>query len=280
MPVVIVAGCGFVGLAAAQLFHQAGWDVVGLTHAADSARNLAGEPFEVLACDIADRAALEKAKLPRADAIIDCVSSRRGGAEEYRRVYFEGAKNLLEIIAPKSFLFASSTSVYAQADGSWVTEESAAAPARDTGLILRSTEDLVLARGGIVARLAGIYGPARSVLLRKFLDGSAVIEGDGSRHLNQIHRADAARALFLLIDRNAPSGIYNVADDHPITQADCYRWLADHFAKPLPAPGPVDLQRKRGVTNKRVSNAKLRALGWQPRFPSFADAVPELVQSW
>ena len=31
------------------------------------------------------------------------------------------------------------------------------------------------------------------------------------------------------------------------------------------APG----KRKRGASNKRVSNQKLRMLGWEPKFPTF-----------
>ncbi len=73
-------------------------------------------------------------------------------------------------------LFTSSTSVYAQRDGSWVTEESETKPARETGRILLETEEFVLGHGGIVARLAGIYGPGRSALLSKFLAGEAIID--------------------------------------------------------------------------------------------------------
>ncbi len=270
---VIIAGCGFVGHAAARLFHEAGWEVIGITRSEESARRLSPEPYRVLACDITDRAVLARANLPDADAVIDCVSAGGGGAEEYRRIYFEGARNLIELLHPRKLLFTSSTSVYAQDDGSWCSEESPAEPTRDTGLVLRSTEDLVLAGGGIVARLAGIYGPGRSMLIRRFFDGSAVIEGDGARHINQIHRDDAAAALFFLVERVLPSGIYNVADDSPTRQVDLYRWLAEHFDRPLPPAGPIDTNRKRGVTDKRVSNAKLRSLGWQPKFPSFRDAI-------
>ena len=64
----------------------------------------------------------------------------------------------------RRLLFTSSTSVYSQRDGSWVTEESETKPARETGRILLETEKLVLERGGMVARLAGIYGPGRSAV--------------------------------------------------------------------------------------------------------------------
>ena len=273
MPRIFIAGCGFTGLAAARLFHRAEWEVVGGTHSAESVAALAGEPFRVLACDITDAAALgAHAELRGLDAAIHCASSGRGGAEAYRAVYLGGARNLAEVLAPRRLIFTSSTSVYAQNDGSVVDEQSAAEPGRETGAVLRETEEFVLARGGIVARLAGIYGPGRSVLLRKFFSGEAVIEGEGGRFVNQVHRDDIATALFALVQAEA-RGIFNVVDDAPMTQREVYAWLAQRFGKPLPPSGPADANRKRGVTNKRVSNAKLRALGWAPLYPSFRDAV-------
>ena len=272
---IVIAGCGFTGLATARVFHAAGWNVLGLTHSADSALALASEPWPAMACDISSPGAVSSIieKCGREpDAVIHCASSGRGGADAYRSVYLEGSRNLLDVLAPRRFLFTGSTSVYAQIDGGWVTEESPAVPPRETGRLLRETEDLVLSRGGIVARLAGIYGPGRSVLLRKFFSREAVIEDDGRRFINQVHRDDIASALHVLIERGAP-GIYNVSDNHPTTQRETCEWLAARFALPMPPAGPINPDRKRGWTNKRVSNSKLRALGWAPGFPSFFDAV-------
>ncbi len=282
MPRVVIAGCGFVGLAAARLFHGAQWSVLGLTHSAESAEALKGEAFSVIRCDISDADSVRGVKAwlgVTPDVVIHCASSGRGGADAYRTVYLGGARNLLSVLAPQRILFTSSTSVYAQTDGGIVTEDSPAEPPRETGALLRETEELVLANGGIIARLAGIYGPGRSVLLRKFLSGEAVIEGDGGRIVNQIHRDDIASALLTLAQRGE-SGIYNVSDDAPMPQREIYERLARHFSMPLPSHGPIDPNRKRGWTSKRVSNAKLRALGWAPGFPSFFDAVeqqPELT---
>ncbi len=275
MPRIVIAGCGFVGLAAARVFHAAGWDVLGLTHSAESAQVLAGEPFPLSSCDIsnADEVRATASGLGKhVDAVIHCASSGRGGADAYRSVYLDGARNLLDAFAPGRLLFTSSTSVYAQTDGSVAGEHSPANPPRETGRLLRETEELVIARGGIVARLAGIYGPGRSVLLRKFFNGEAVIEGDGMRVVNQVHRDDIASALRVLIEL-CVEGIFNVSDDTPMPQRDIYGWLAQRFSMPLPPLGPIDPNRKRGWTSKRVSNAKLRALGWAPQFPSFFDAV-------
>ena len=283
MPRVVIAGCGFVGLATARVFQMAGWDVLGLTHSAESAAALKGEAFSVAPCDISDAEAVRaiaSGLAENADSVIHCASSGRGGADAYRAVYLEGARNLLDAFAGARLIFTSSTSVYAQTDGAAVTEDSSAEPPRETGQILRGTEELVLARGGIVARLAGIYGPGRSVLLRKFFSGEAVIEGDGGRFVNQVHRDDIASALRVLIEEGA-TGIFNVSDDAPMPQREIYAWLAERFARVLPPSGPIDPNRKRGWTSKRVSNAKLRALGWAPQFPSFFEAVerqPELVK--
>jgi nucleoside-diphosphate-sugar epimerase len=279
---IVIAGCGFVGLATARLFHGSGWSVLGLTHSPESAAALDAEAFATAACDISNPGAVRTfaerfGEAP--DVAIHCASSGRGGADAYRSVYLEGARNLLDALAPRRLIFTSSTSVYAQTDGELVTEDSPAEPPRETGRILRETEELALAHRGIVARLAGIYGPGRSVLLRKFFSGEAVIEGDGERIVNQVHRDDIATALLTLAERGE-SGIYNLADDSPMPQRDIYSWLARRFASPLPPSGPIDPNRKRGWTSKRVCNAKLRALGWTPKFPSFFDAVerdPQLV---
>jgi nucleoside-diphosphate-sugar epimerase len=175
-------------------------------------------------------------------------------------------------------VFTSSSSVYSQHEGELVTEQSEASPDRETGKILLEAERVVTESGGVVARLAGIYGPGRSVLLRKFLDGEAVIEEDGRRFINTIHRDDAARAIFHLFNLDPfPAGeIFNVCDSVTLTQLEVYRGLAEIFGKELPPHGPRDLNRKRGWTHKRVSNAKLRETGWEPRYPSFLDAVDGL----
>jgi nucleoside-diphosphate-sugar epimerase len=135
-----------------------------------------------------------------------------------------------------------------------------------------------VATGGIVARLAGLYGPGRCVPLQKLLNGKAIIEGDGSRRMNLLHQSDAAAALQFLAQSEMP-GIYNAVDNLPVTQIDWYRYVCDLLNRPLPPTGSPDLDRKRGWTNKRVSNQKLRALGWEPIYATFKQGVQMLVES-
>ncbi len=275
---VLIAGCGYVGTATADLFHAAGWEVEGWTHSPESAAQLSGKPYVIRAVDIAAKHAVEKAAA-EFDAAIHCASSGGGGAEGYRRVYLGGVKNLLATLRPRVFVYTSSTSVYAQTGGEWVDETSATEPRHETGKILRATEELVRQGDGLVVRLAGIYGPGRSALLRKFLSGQARIEEGGDRFLNQAHRDDIAAALLHLVlnkDLNCPA-ILNVSDDEPITQRQAYAWLAAKLDRPLPDVAAAPAERKRGASNKRVSNQKLRALGWEPKFPTFAFGMERSV---
>ena len=285
MPRILIAGCGYVGAATADLFHRANWEVEGWTSSPESAAALAAKSFPVRAVDLTDRAAVEKAA-DFCEVIIQCASSRGGGAEDYRRIYQQSATHLRAAFPQALLLFTSSTSVYGQSDGAWVTEESAADPAHESGRILRGTEELVLADGGIVARLAGIYGPGRSALLRKFLEGRAVIDPGSERFVNQAHRDDIAAALFLLAQRGLEGGaiweagerrIFNLADNHPISQRECYEWLADRLGRPLPPVSLAAAKRRRGNSNKRVSSAKLHALDWLPRYPTFQIAMAESI---
>ena len=278
MPRILIAGCGYVGEATADLFHSSGWNVEGWVHSKQSAARLSLKPYSIRVIDVSQRD--EVAKHTGAfDAVIHCVSSRGGDAEAYRQIYLNGALHLVETFPQAKILFTSSTSVYAQRDGSRVTEESETKPVRETSRILLEVETLILGKGGIVARLAGIYGPGRSALLSKFLKGTATIDPQNDRFVNQAHRDDIASALFLFLNQEAQHSaqIYNVADDQPLLQSECFAWLAQRLNRPLPSIRKSKQPRKRGDTNKRVSNTKLRRLGWKPHYPTFADAMEKSI---
>jgi nucleoside-diphosphate-sugar epimerase len=271
MPRLLIAGCGYLGEAVAELFARKGWDVTGVTRSVRPAMESRGAAMERIVCDIGDAQAVQ-GKLGGStwDVVVDCVSSRGGGPDDYRHVYLDGARNLLGALECGRFVFTSSTSVYAQVDGSVVTESSEANPTTETGRFLRLAEDLVLAARGTVARLAGLYGPGRSAHLRKLRDGTAVIEGDGGRWINAIHRDDAARAMWDLV--GAPPGIYNIAGE-PVQEVELYRALSRQLGIPEPATGPRAVNRRQAWTNKRISSAKLRGIGWCARYPTITDAV-------
>src|SRR4030095_3922292 len=252
MPRILIAGCGYVGEATADLFHSAGWNVEGWVHSKQSAARLSAKPYPIRVLDLSQRGQVAE-HTEAFDTVIHCASSRGGDAEAYCEIYLNGARHLLETFPKANILFTSSTSVYAQRDGSWVTAESETKPLRETSGILLEVEKVILEKGGIVARLAGIYGPGRSALLSKFLSGTAIIDPQNDRFVNQVHRDDIASALFLLLNREAEphAQIYNVVDDQPLLQSECYGWLARRLHRPLPPIRKSEQPRKRGDSNKR-----------------------------
>ena len=269
---ILIAGCGYVGQEVADLFHASGWNVEGWTKSEPKIVR----PYPIRSVDLTDARQVADAG-GEFDAIVHCASTRGGDAETYQRIYFGAVNNLFKTFPKSSILFTSSTSVYGQQNGEWVTEESETEPSRETSRILLETEKLVLKNDGVVIRLAGIYGPGRSALLDKFRDGRTGVEKD--YFVNQVHRDDIASAILLLLGGpNRAAGIFNVSDGNPILVNDCYRWLAAKIGAPKFSPGAIPPQsRKRGDTNKRVSNAKLRELGWKPRYPTFAEGMAKSV---
>lgn len=280
---MLIAGFGYVGRIIAEQHLASGGSAIGLARTEKSAA-----PCPVHPCDLADPSEVSSiaAVIAQPSGIIHCAASGRGGgADAYRAVYLEGLQNLIAAFPGVPLLFTSSTGVYPQDDGEVVTETSPAEPERETARILRDSENLVLDNNGIVLRLAGIYGPDRAIHLQRLLDGSARLEtNEPARWLNQIHRDDAASAALDLIENPSARGeIFNGSDDTPLRQPDAYRRLAELLKLPVPPIGaPATGSTKRGLTSKFVSNEKLRASGWAPRYPSCLDAVhgdPELLPS-
>lgn len=272
---MLLIGCGYVGQPLAS--------ALAATHEIYVASRSAQTPSansNVIACDITEPTSV--AALPREfDIVINTVSSGKGGVEQYRSVYFEGTRRLLEHLRSQKYIWTSSTSVYAQTDGSTVTEQSAADPDALTSRILRDTEELVLSKPhGIILRLAGIYGPGRGHLFQQYLRGEARIHGEGARWLNMVHRDDVVGAIIAALER-APGGqIYNVADNEPVTEGAFFAWLAHRLKRELPPRTDKEATgRKRGVTNKRVSNRKLREeLDYEFIYPTFREGYESEIQ--
>ena len=273
---ILVVGCGYVGRPLAEGLARSGHEVFGLGR---NPPKLKG-PITPLACDIA-RPEQVKRIPSEFDAVINTASSTKGGADEYWAVYLQGNRNLLAHLRCVRYLWTSSTSVYAQDDGSIVTEESPAEPRAETSRVLREAEDAVLQGNGIVLRAAGIYGPDRGHLFQQYLRGEARIHGDGARWLNMIHRDDVAGAIVAALEHGKPGEVYNLSDNEPVTELDFFAWLSQQLERELPPVVPeTELAgRKRGVTSKRVSNCKLREdLGYRLRYPTFREGYGSEIQ--
>jgi nucleoside-diphosphate-sugar epimerase len=167
-----------------------------------------------------------------------------------------------------------------------VDENSPTDPLAATAQVLLETENILLDAWrrnefpAAILRVAGIYGPGRGFWFRQFLKGEARLDGGGARMRNMIHRDDVAGAVIAALKRGRTGQIYNAADNEPVTQLEFYRWLADVLDRSLPPSMPDDRSdRQRGVTNKRISNQKLKTeLGYQFRYPSFREGFHAEIQ--
>jgi nucleoside-diphosphate-sugar epimerase len=269
----LIIGCGYIGLPLTLRLKEAGHKISAWVHSAASAEALAVHQFHrVMIGSVADPNLWDSLK-KNYDLVIHCASSGRGGEAAYQEVFLKGVQMMNTHQLQARRLFVSSTSVYGQTNGEIVNEESPAEPLSATSRILREAERTALAAGVTVVRSSGIYGPNRGVLFDKFRRGEAIIEGDGLRWINQIHQRDLVAALVHLIKSGRPGEIYNASDDTPVSYRDYYAWCSEFLHQPMPTYGPVNPNRKRGLTNKRVSNAKLRATGWVPIYPSFREGI-------
>jgi nucleoside-diphosphate-sugar epimerase len=293
----LIVGCGYVGLPLGAELVRLGHEVFGLRRSAAAENELKAAGIQPLYGDVTRSETL--AKLPREfDWVVNCIAAG-GGADDYRQVYLQGTRNLIEWLAPnppKKFVYTSSTSVYGQTDGSQVKESSPTEPLAETAKILVETEKVLLGNDGsrgrsphqkfpaVVLRVAGIYGPDRGHWFKQFLKDEARMEGDGSRFLNMIHRDDLIGCIIAALKNGRAGEIYNAADDEPVSQLHFFQWLAQSLDKPLPPSEPAavalarsgaprenpDAARKSGVTNKRVLNRKLKMeLGYQFKYPNF-----------
>src|SRR5439155_14335005 len=136
---------------------------------------LAGQGHEVYAAnrnngvDITKLADLKKLGVDW-DWVVNTVSSSKGDAEVYRRVFLGGTRNIIEWLYGsliQKYVYTSSTSVYGQTAGSVVDETSPTEPTSETSKILVETEQLLRGFPAIILRVAGIYGPARGHLFHQ-----------------------------------------------------------------------------------------------------------------
>ncbi len=278
---VLIVGCGYVGVPLGAELVRLGHEVVGLRRNPSAGDELKAAGIQPLIGDVTKLETL--AKLPRGfDWAVNCVAAG-GDADNYRQTYLEGTKNLLDWLAPnppKKFVYTSSTSVYAQNDGSQVTESSPTEPVSETSKILVETEKVLLDAAArkkfpaVILRVAGIYGPDRGHWFKQFLQETARVEGDGARFLNMIHRDDLVGCIISALKSGRAGEIYNAVDEEPVSQLHFFQWLAKEVDKPLPPSMPEipDASRRRGVTNKRVSNLKLKMeLGHRFKYPTFRE---------
>jgi nucleoside-diphosphate-sugar epimerase len=281
---ILILGCGYIGLAVGRALISEGHEVIGVTRSGDSADLLtrSGITSKIADCSTPDGA--RDACGAGADTVIFSVSSNGG---DYEKTYLNGMHSVmaaLRLHPPSMFFYTSSTSVYAQTGGEWVTETSLTQPPHSNGKTLLLTEQSLATASNdrftaYALRLSGIYGPGRHMVLDKLRDGSETISGDEDQWLNQIHREDVVQAIRVLMKRPEQEKflqIFNVSDFTPVRRRDYVAWVCQQLGRPVPKfveESGESRRRKRFQPNRRINNAALKAVGWTPKHPSFREGL-------
>lgn len=275
----LIVGCGDVGSRLGQLLLNENWQVSGLRRSVGELP----EGIEPIRADLTEPACPDAwpAKCP--DYVVYCVAPSQHDEAGYQAAYVDGLRNVLRWLEekghqPRRLLFVSSSSVYGQQGGEWVDERSATEPAGYSGRLMLEAERLVLNSGspGTWIRLTGIYGPGREWLLSQVRQGYRVAE-DPPLYGNRIHAQDAAGLLAFLLQADA-RGLdlddgYIGVDDAPAPLAEVVGWLREYMG----VTQWSDQQRVRRTGSKRCSNARARALGWAPQYPTYKEGYAAIL---
>ena len=185
--------------------------------------------------------------------------------------------------------YLSTVGVYGDWQGQWVDETSPTRPISERSLRRVQAERVWLAFGKAtgkrveVFRLAGIYGPGRSVIdtLRAGTARRIVKPG---QVFNRIHVDDVARVLAAAIDRDTGHNIYNVSDDEPAPPQDVVAHAAELLGLPVPpeiayeTAGLAGMAASFWAESKRVGNARIKAdLGVELMYPTYREGLRALV---
>ncbi len=188
--------------------------------------------------------------------------------------------------------YLSTTGVYGDRGGDWVTEASEPSPSSDRGQRRVDAEQAWVAAAGPhravdLFRLAGIYGPGRSVLddLRA---GRARRVSKPGHAFGRIHRDDIAGAVLAAIRQDPPPGrrVFNGADDVPAESADVIAEGAALLGLPAPPllpyqdalPGMSPMARSFWADNRKVASAVTQqVLGRRWRYPSYREGLRAIL---
>ena len=277
---VLIVGCGDVGGRLARQLLARGWQVSGLR------RSVEHLPQRVvpIAADLSDSGMPQAWPQHSPDYLVYCVAASQHDEAGYQSAYVEGLRHVLGWLAergqrPRRLLFVSSSSVFAQKDGEWIDETAPTEPQGYSGRVMLEAERLALASGmpASIVRLTGIYGPGREWLLSQVRQGYRVAT-EPPLYGNRIHAEDAASLLAFLLQADADGvaldDCYIGVDDDPAPLADVVDWLRAYMG----VTEWSDEQRVRRTGSKRCSNARVRALGWVPEYPSYKEGYAAILK--
>lgn len=278
-------GLGFSARVLAGRLAARGWTVSATSRSAEGAEAIAALGYRGLVFDAT-------APLPPStfDGVTHVVASAPPGADgdpvlRQHRADFASRSGRFAWIA-----YLSTTGVYGDHRGGWVTEDTPLTPNTERGekRLLAETQWLDLWREHRVPvqlfRLAGIYGPGRNQVL-SVLDGTAKRVIKQGQVFSRIHVEDIANVLEASMARPNPGAAYNVCDDEACPPQDVVEFAANLLGLPVPPEVPFDeatlspMARSFFADSKRVSNARIKSeLGVALRYPTYREGLADIAR--
>lgn len=197
----------------------------------------------------------------------------------------------LASLRPRWIGYLSTTGVYGDHKGGWVDEDTPPTPGSQRSRWRLAAEHAWQdfgARHGLnvqIFRLAGIYGPGRSVFDR-LRDGRARRIDKPGQFFGRIHVADIANTLEAAMERGRAGRIYNVADDEPgppdepLLHAARLLGLPDPPLVPLADADLSPMAASFYAENRRVRNQRLHEeLGVTLSYPDYRAGLAAIYQT-
>ena len=280
-------GLGYTAKRLARTLAARGWPVGGTCQSTDARADLAAEGIEAWLFDDANPMTDPGAALNGATHILSSVPPGADGDPVL-------ARHAADIAACRELRwvgYLSTTGVYGDTGGREVDEAASLNPSSEHG---RRRLDAEVAWLGLhreqgipihVFRLAGIYGPGRSVLDQVRAGRARRIDKPG-QVFSRIHVDDIATVLGASMGRPRPGAVYNVCDDEAAAPADVVAFacaLLDVEAPPVvpyaEAEGDLsEMARTFWRDNRRVTNRRLKdELGVRLAHPDYRSGLKAIV---
>jgi nucleoside-diphosphate-sugar epimerase len=284
MPPVLIIGCGDVGTRVAAGERADGEPVMALARSADSAARFAARGIRVLRGDLDDPESLTGLPTRQARVYYFAPPPSSGTTDPRLRAFLAAIPGGAR---PARVVLISTSGVYGDCRGEWVTEERAPRPAADRARRRWDAEEQLRAWGAtqgvpvVILRVPGIYGPGR-LPERRLRAGEPVLRAAESPWSNRVHIDDLARACLAAARRGRPDAVYNISDGHPTSMTDYFNRVADALGLARP-PQITRAEAERRLSaelrsylaeSKRLDNRRMREeLGIEPLYPELAHGL-------
>ncbi len=191
---------------------------------------------------------------------------------------------------PQALVYGSTSGVYGNCQGQWVTETRQVHPATPRAHRRVDAETQLRWWGrstGVrthILRIPGIYAPDREggTPRGRLLKGTPVLVAADDVHTNHIHADDLARACLAALHRGQPQRITHASDDTDLKMGDYFDLAADIYGLPHPprmsrADAELALpamQLSFMGESRRLSNHRLKAeLRLKLRYPTIREGL-------